>query len=97
MKGRAAPIPKTSKHTVFIDEVGMFVRDTYDFTGDQPLGFWNFSTGEVSKLPGFSYSYVENETFRKWRGKNHMGGDFLVLSDVKRTKLTPPHSFIVDG
>lgn len=97
VRGQAVPIPNKPQHTVIIEEVGIFVRDPYDFSGDQPLGFWNFTTGQVSRTPGWGYHYVENKTFRDWRDKNKKGGDYLAFSDVKRTKLTPPDSFVVDG
>lgn len=29
------------EYKITIDEVGTYLRDTYDFIGDQPLGFWS--------------------------------------------------------
>lgn len=36
---------------------------------------------------------VENDDFRRWRGLNGRGGDFVVLSDVLRTRLATPLKF----
>jgi hypothetical protein len=64
---------------VSVEEVGIYVKDSFDFNGDQFLGFW-----------GYRDDPINNADFRQWRLNNHAGGDFLVYSDVKRTKLTTP-------
>lgn len=96
VQGTAVAVDKKPQHSVRIESIGIYIRDTYDFNGDQPLGFWNFKTGAVSRTPGFGYEYIENKTFRAWRAKNGRGGDFLVFSDVKVLTRTPPDVFIVD-
>ena len=67
-----------------IDEVGIYVKDSFDFNGSQFLGFW-----------GHRDSPVNNIDFREWRSKNHAGGDFRVYSDIKRVKLSSPDTFTV--
>ena len=38
-----------------------------------------------------NYRYeVQNDDFRAWRSRNGRGGDFMVLSDVHRVRLTTP-------
>jgi hypothetical protein len=64
---------------VSIEEVGIYVKDSFDFNGSQFLGFW-----------GYRDDPLNNADFRQWRAENHAGGDFRVFSDVKRTRLTPP-------
>jgi hypothetical protein len=64
---------------VSIEEVGIYVKDSFDFNGSQFLGFW-----------GHRDDPVNNDDFRQWRAQNNAGGDFRVFSDVKRTRLTPP-------
>jgi hypothetical protein len=64
---------------VSIEEVGIYVKDSFDFNGDQFLGFW-----------GYRDDPINNFDFRQWRAENHAGGDFRVFSDVKRTTLSPP-------
>lgn len=80
---------------VKLEEVGVYLRDSYDFLNDgfkwgclcsdQPLGEWNEGVGAVT-----------NDSFNNWRRLNGRGGDFLVYSDVKRTAVNPAdNTFIV--
>lgn len=85
-----------ASHTVEIQAVGFFVSDSYNFNDDQPLGFWNFKTGHVSKLPLPGYHWVSNQTFRDYRDKYKKGGDFRVFSDIKTLNLNPPQRFVVN-
>jgi hypothetical protein len=79
---------------ITIRRVGTYIYDKYDFEGDQPLGYWNFKTGDVTKDPiAWGYTKVSNSDFRAWRDKNKKGGDFWVYSDIKINNLTPPVSF----
>jgi hypothetical protein len=64
---------------VSIEEVGVYVIDSFDFNGSQFLGFWGYRDDPIS-----------NDDFRQWRTDNKAGGDFQVFSDIKRTRLTPP-------
>jgi Family of unknown function (DUF6402) len=93
VKGIAAA--KAGKIDVIVDEVGIYVKDSYDFINDgsfqlaclcydQPLGSWEEGVGKVS-----------NGTFNNWRTANNKGGDFLVYSDVKTSKINPKDSFSV--
>lgn len=77
-----------------ITNVGAYMRDSYDFNGDQPLGCWNVCTNKVEE--GFFCSgsaAVTNGDFRDWRTANGKGGDFVVYSDVKTTTLSSPEVF----
>ncbi len=80
-------------YQVTIREVGIYVRDTYDFNGWQPLGFWDDSDNSVSSVNFFSGTYVSNESFRDWRTANSRGGDFEIFTDVQRIVLTKPVTF----
>ena len=82
-------------YTVTIREVGVYVRDTYDFNGSQPLGFWDDSDNSVSMLNFLSGTYVSNESFRDWRTANHRGGDFEIFTDLRRIVLPRPVSFTI--
>jgi hypothetical protein len=64
---------------IVINEIGIYVKDSFDFNGDQFLGVW-----------GYRDDPINNSDFRQWRNDNHLGGDFQVFSDVKRIKLNPP-------
>lgn len=84
----------TSKHKIAIREVGIYLRDSYDFNGEQSLGHW--SDGIVGKLPvPFVTTEVTNKDFRDWRAANGKGGDFLLYSDVMLLKRTTPDVFEV--
>lgn len=76
-------------------KVGFHIWDSYDFNGDQDLGYWDETTNQVSSSFMFRGTKVTNESFRKWRSANGKGGDFLVYSDVKPLFLTPPDSFLI--
>lgn len=100
VEGVVTPSPK-GQFRIAIKKVGIFVFDKYDFEDDaswwrpsQPLGFWNFDTGDVSKGWSWGYHEVSNSTFRDWRAKNGHGGDFLVYSKVKIIELFPPQVFM---
>lgn len=82
-----------------IEEIGLYVRDTYDFLNigdDQLLGYWSKKgvqrPGIASYLTNSGYIDVNdvrhfkvtNGSFNDYRKKWKKGGDFLVFSTVKR-------------
>lgn len=88
-----------------IDEVATYLRDTYDFNGDQALGSWGpsgimrtaFLAPAIPVVaegaeddPGQAYWSVSNGSFQEYRRHYHRGGDFVILSDVVRTRLSVP-------
>ena len=70
----------------YVTSVGVYVRDSYDFVGDQNLGYWNSRTKYAGRnfLKG---DKVTNESFREHASKTGRGADFLVYSDSKITTL----------
>ena len=86
--------PPLLRYRVSIEEVGICLADSYDFNGDQPLGFWDESG--VSRI-GFPSNYVSNADFRAWRDRqgNTGGGDFLICSDVRTIRRRPADTFLV--
>ncbi|GKT22130.1 DUF6402 family protein [Acidovorax sp. SUPP3334] len=56
---------------------------------------WSVPLGEVlvdespAVVQGYKY-VVQNKDFRDWRAKHQKGGDFMVLSDVRRVQLPFP-------
>jgi hypothetical protein len=81
--GKASP-DAAGAVTLTIDEVGIYVKDSFDFNGDQNLGIW-----------GYRDEPVGNADFRKWRKDHNQGGDFRVFSDVKRIRRNPPDVLMV--
>ena len=73
-------------HTVRIDAIGIYVRDSYDFNGIQFLGRWDIDIWDWPCL-------IFNANFSNWRSANGKGGDYLVYSDVKVIHLSPADSF----
>jgi len=90
LAGSIKPLANAGRttHEIRIEKMGFYVRDTYDFIGHQLLGFW--SHDGVSKTPSSGYSVVDNGSFRDWRARHRMGGDFVVFSDVKWEHLPVP-------
>lgn len=89
-RGRVIPTKKGLKtvHTVCVEELLFYIRDSYDFSGDQPLGYWG--QDGAHKLPGRGLSMVENKSFNDWRSHTGAGADFLIFSDVHRYKIPAP-------
>ncbi len=78
-----------------VEKTGVYLRDTYDFTGDDELlGVWS-KDKVLGKLETVAYmtdpiesdfeGYVAvyNRDFRRWQKVHNSGGDFVVYSDVK--------------
>lgn len=93
--GRVDPDSSTGRFRVTLTDVGVHVRDSFDFTGWQPLGCWNVCTNEVGRVSCGGGVYVYNSDFEAWRTANKRGGDLKVLSDVKATHLTTPETFLL--
>jgi hypothetical protein len=84
-----------SRHRVTITNVGVYIRDSFDFNGNQFLGYWDDSDNSVSMVNFLSGDAVSNADFRSWRSTHGRGGDFLVFSDVKWMSLTSRDAFII--
>lgn len=93
VSGGITPKPGSSRYIVTISEVGVYLRDSYDFNGTQFLGFWDDKKNSVSMLNPIAGFPVTNDDFRSWRINIGKGGDFLIFSDLLRIKLTTPDSF----
>ena len=79
-----------------IDEVGLYARDTYEFHGDNLLGYWS-SDGVVKPSltnidghkpfedrNGIRYFRIMDSDFNEYRRIYKKGGDFMVFSTVER-------------
>ncbi|XXT18513.1 DUF6402 family protein [Sorangium sp. So ce429] len=86
---------RTGRTRVSVHQVGIYVRDSFDFNGSQFLGYWDDSDDSVSMVNIFSGDRVENATFQDYRRRTGMGGDFLVYSDTKKLMRSPPEVFEV--
>lgn len=77
-----------------VHEVGVYVRDSYDFNDDagddQELGNWNATDNTVGRTWLNGGTTIKNSDFRKWRDKYKKGSDYLIFSDVRYTRLAKP-------
>lgn len=87
--------PASGRHRITIETVGVYVMDSYDFSGSQDLGYWNETTNAVSAWNPIVGDKVTNAMFAAWRTANGRGGDFRVFSDIKATPLASPDTFLV--
>jgi Family of unknown function (DUF6402) len=100
VKGSVSPqvVRSTLRYEVQITDVGIYVYDIFDFSGFQPLGFWNPTTNYAGRNP-FHGTLVTNKDFRDWRDNKQLshgkGGDFLVFSDLKTIHLSSPDTFLI--
>jgi hypothetical protein len=90
--GRVDPVG--NDHRVTIDEIGIYVRDQYEFEDWQPpLGFWDDTNNSVSRNP-LAGVPVFNHHFRDWREATGKGGDMEIFTDVQRHAINPGYSFL---
>lgn len=83
------------KTKVYVHQVGIYVRDSFDFEGHQFLGYWNESKNSVSGLNPLSGTMVTNGDFRDWRKASGKGGDFLIYSNMRKLMISPADTFII--
>lgn len=97
---------KTTRVT--ISRIGVFVRDSFDFEGEQDLGAWgrpniieptipppSGGIAPVKYVPvqsGVEF-HMSNASYREYREKTGRGGDFLIYSDVRTRDLSKPIVF----
>lgn len=95
-------------YEISVSKIGVYVRDTYDFNGDQYLGHWSKTSSPYVRVFPLSYSVggrgqhgncpddfvsVSNEKYVAHRKITGKGGDLLVFSDVLITTLKKPFTF----
>lgn len=86
----------TGRPAFYARKAAFYIRDYYDFNGDQFLGVWtengilnksqlvanSFSDSVVYRWHGEAIGLVHNEDFRNFRKIHQLGGDFMIFSDV---------------
>lgn len=103
--------PKTKKMpaTLTIEEIGCYVRDTYEFLNedgdDQLLGYWNhdgvvrpsvyayLTSPKTCEVEGQLYFKVTNDSYNSYRNSFGKGGDLFVYSTVKKIPVSIHHRF----
>jgi len=83
-----------------ITQIGIYLRDGFDYVGNQQLGYWSLKEKKVSRNP-FSnpftkdtYRLIDNKSYRDYRKDSGMGGDFYRYSDIKIMSVN--HQFIYE-
>ncbi|HEX8563512.1 MAG TPA: DUF6402 family protein [Flavobacterium sp.] len=78
---------------VTITELGVYIRDGFDFVGSQSLGYWSYKEGAVTTnmLSNGSYVGISNGNYRSYRSVTGMGQDFYTYSAI--LKSTPNFKF----
>ncbi|MEN8177724.1 MAG: DUF6402 family protein [Pseudomonadota bacterium] len=85
----------TRSYQVDLSDVGIYIKDSYDFNGAQDLGCWDpvaNTVGRTSLLQG-NATCVGNADFRTWRAANNLGGDFFIYSAPDVQSVTDSFSF----
>ena len=101
IRGIVVPDAAANNYDVYIYDVGIFVCDPFDFNDDegedQDLGWWNDQNDKVQVGPHRGAMHVTNGSFRKWRQMHGRGGDFLVFSDLKVTRIQGGDRLMIYG
>jgi hypothetical protein len=95
--GRAALRPDGG-FDVEISEVGVYFRDVFDFSNDQPLGDWQKPAEFIAATPVYrpgprcssEWFRMSNATYRAYRDRTGMGEDFLIYTQVRSIVLDSP-------
>ena len=57
-------------YKVTITELYAYVSDSFDFEGEQSLGYWSIKNKDFSLIPHINnYQYIENDTFVRFKKK----------------------------
>lgn len=91
--GLVKPTQNFGEYEVVVEEVGVCAVDSYDFNGWQYLGHW--APPDDVSFAGVRGETLHNEDFRAWRQKYKRGGDFEILTPLKRTVLPSPDIFLI--
>ena len=69
---------------IAIKEIGVYLKDKFDYDGFQPLGFWSPQWKKANKADpeNISYFYVGNSTYREYAARCGFGRDTGIYSDV---------------
>lgn len=70
---------------VTITDIGVYLRDGFDYVGSQELGFWSMKDKKVSKNPFpllDEYRLIDNKSYRNYRDDANKGMDFYRYSNI---------------
>ena len=83
------------RYKVTVNQLAVYAEDSFQFEGDEPLGFWSVNLLDFLALPldYFNYEILNNSNFREFRKAYNKGKDFVVLSDNHIVQDYEPVSF----
>ena len=72
-----------NRYKVTVNQLAVYAEDSFQFEGDEPLGFWSVNLLDflAFSLDFFNYEKLNNSDFRDFRKTYNKGKDFVVLSD----------------
>lgn len=80
---------------VDITEFVIYVIDSFDFVGEQKLGYWK-APDSIAKTPFGGGTEITNKSYRDYRDSpaaNGKGGDFILITDTKTEKIVKTFTF----
>lgn len=97
------PMTGQLSYPLAVSDVGIYVRDSFDFEDEQDLGYWDDEENTIRLMKGsvreeVAYrmvggrpdTHVSNAIMRGYREATGFGGDFVVYSNVHWTHLSKP-------
>jgi hypothetical protein len=74
-----------------LTEIGVYILDSFEFGGFQPLGSWKSPNGVRARpVSSGGFTAVSNSSYRTYRAATGRGRDMLVLSEVMPIRLAKP-------
>ena len=80
---------------VTVNQLAVYAEDSFQFEGDESLGYWSANLLDflIGPLDLFNYVKLNNSDFRDFRKTYNKGKDFVVLSDNHIVQDYEPVSF----
>ncbi|MFT6500407.1 MAG: hypothetical protein ACJASQ_000516 [Crocinitomicaceae bacterium] len=76
-----------NEYLIKVTQLGVYIQDTFDFSGGQHLGCWDPVDQTVNYLTQPGCGAVTNGMFREWREKHGMGMDFRLFSNMEKIDI----------
>lgn len=71
---------ENNKVKVIVKKIGFYIKDGFDFVGDQGLGNWTKNNVTTNILVNVK---IDNKSYRDYRADTKMGQDFYAYSTIK--------------
>lgn len=94
--GKTFPLEQGG-HRIVVESVSIYVWDSFNFEGEDELGYWSCKNKDFTPLELFTDSthrQVFNSDFNTFRDSHGMGKDFMVLSHPKNIDYLPRFEYV---